>query len=150
MSTNVEGQSVSPNDAKPLVSGSLLDRAENVAIELEKQYNDCHFWKRGNVYADGFRNGANFVIAMSNVSNPLLFSKAEEDLLVANNFYYVGHAMGKSWGSWEINKNGKRIYFRFNNDKIGSSKKVLSVVSKDGFNETEINTITSEMLLSLQ
>lgn len=35
MGTNVEGQSVSPNDAKPLVSSRLLLR---IAADLQKEY----------------------------------------------------------------------------------------------------------------
>jgi len=35
MSTNVEGQFVSPNDAKPLVSSRLLLR---IAADLQKEY----------------------------------------------------------------------------------------------------------------
>ena len=34
---------------------------EELALQIEERYNECHFWKRGKIYADGFRNGAKFM-----------------------------------------------------------------------------------------
>lgn len=34
---------------------------EKLALEMEARYNECHFWKRGKIYADGLRIGAKWI-----------------------------------------------------------------------------------------
>jgi len=59
--------------ANLFVGDSMEERIEKLAIEIEKRYNECHFWKRGRIYADGFRNGANtFLEVMGEPQKPQL------------------------------------------------------------------------------
>ena len=44
----------------------LIDRLELLAKEMEEQYNKCHFWKRGHIYSDGFKNGYKCMIKILN------------------------------------------------------------------------------------
>ena len=52
-----------PALSKGDVSGSLPSDGdiEALAIQIEERYNECHFWKRGKIYADGLRNGAKWM-----------------------------------------------------------------------------------------
>lgn len=81
MSTNIEGQFVSPNDAKPLVSGSLLseenlERCANLYAEQENSsYTNDYY---------GYYNGAKQMgnAILNEIQRRQLLIKSEPDGIV--------------------------------------------------------------------